>query len=187
MKSLVAPLSNNDVEEELSIAYTHAVCAAARMAFQVTGRHKDNRGVDGIISAYAPFGPNDGYLHAVDIDVQLKATKQQPSQTDTYFSYRIKTVAQYDLLRSDRWGTPRILVVMFLPKDSDDWLSHSPERLLLRRCAYWVSLHQAAPCTNKNESGQTIQLPKAQCLDVPNLRALCSLFSHRNFPPYQPL
>ncbi len=156
-----------------------------RLLAPLTGRHKDNRGVDGVISAFAPFGQNDGYLHSVDIDVQLKATKQQPAQTETHFSYRIKSVEQYDMLRSDRWGTPRILVVMFLPDNSDSWLSHSPERLLLRRCAYWVSLHQAGPCTNKNQSGQTIHLPKQQCLDVANLRALCSLFSHRNFPPYQ--
>ena len=155
------------------------------MAFQVTGRHKDNRGVDGLINAFGPFGPNDGYLESVDIDVQLKATKQQPKQTTTHFSYFLDSVAQYDVLRSDKWGTPRILVVLFLPEKREEWLLHDTNQLLLRRCAYWVSLHQATACSNK--SGQTIYLPKKQCLDASNLLALCSRLSHlpRNLPPYQ--
>lgn len=182
---LLAPLSDNDVEEEISIAYTHAVCASARMGFQVANRHKDNRGVDGLISVYAPFGPGDGYLESVDIDVQLKATKQQPKQTDTHFSDFLKPVSQYDVLRADKWGTPRLLIVLFLPDDISEWLLHSHEELLLRRCAYWVSLLGAPPCNN--QSGQTIQVPKTQCLNADNLRLLCSQFSHHRSqrPLYQ--
>lgn len=182
---LLAPLSTNDVEEEISIAYTHAVCASARMGFQVTNRHQDNRGVDGLISAYAPFGPNDGYLESVDIGVQLKATKKQPKETETHFSYFLDSVSQYDVLRSDKWGTTRILIVLFLPDDDTTWLHHSHEQLLMRRCAYWVSLLGAAPCGNK--SGQTVYLPKAQCLNADNLRSLCSHLSHpqRPRPLYQ--
>ena len=185
LSRLLAPLSDNDVEEEISIAYMHAVCASARMGFEVAGRHKDNRGVDGLLSAYAPFGPDDGYRESVDIHVQLKATKQQPKQTETHFSYFLDSVSQYDVLKSDKWGTPRILVVMFLPKNIEEWVDHSHERLLLQRCAYWISLLGAAPCGNK--SGQTVYLPKAQCLDAANLLSLCSHLSHpeRPRPLYQ--
>jgi hypothetical protein len=181
---LVSPLSDNDVEEELSIAYLHAVCAAARMSAQVAGRSKDNRGVDMDISAYGPFGPNDGYLSTVDIDVQLKATKQKPGlKKKTHFSYFLDSVSQYNILRSREWATPRILAVLFLPSDFGDWLGHSHDELLLRRCAYWVSLADAAPC--ENESGQTIYLPKAQCLNPQGLLTLCSRLSHRDIPTYE--
>lgn len=115
--ALLSPLTENDVEEELSIAYLHAVCAAAKAGFQAAARTSDNRGIDALIAAWGPFGPNDGILTEVDIKVQLKATKQSPDQTETHFSYFLDSVSQYDVLRSqEKLSTPRILVVMFLPR-----------------------------------------------------------------------
>lgn len=177
MASLISPLNDNDMEEELSIAYLHTACTSARLGMQVGTRTKDNRGVDATINAFGRFGPNDGYLSTVDIDVQLKATVQQPALIKgTHLSYFLKSVSQYDVLRSRGWGTPRILVVLFLPKNMEEWLGHSHEELLLRRCAYWVSLLDANACDN--ESGQTVYLPKKQCLSPQAMLDLCSSFSH---------
>lgn len=182
--SLLFSLSNNDVEEELSHAYLAAVCAWARMGVQKADRTKDNRGIDASISAFGPFGPNDGYLSTVNIDVQLKATASTTiAETETHYSYFVDSVSQYDVLRSRSYMTPRILVVLFLPHNFEEWIGHSHEQLLLRRCAYWVSLLGAEPCDNK--SGQTVYLPKNQSLSPLGLLDLCSQLSRLETPIYQ--
>jgi len=182
--SLLRPLSDNDVEEQMSLAYLCAVSGVTRMVMTHAVRGNDNRGIDAHIKAYGPFGPNDGHLKAVDIDIQLKATiKQPPLKKGTHFPYHLDSVSQYDTLRSDEWWTPRILVVLFLPPQMDDWLIHSHDELTMRRCAYWVSLLGAPPC--RNATGQTIYLPKEQCLNSQTLKPLCSRLSHRNVPRYQ--
>ena len=151
----------------------------------VTGatRLNDNRGVDAHLKAYGPFGPNDGKYKSVDIDIQLKATKKTFAETETHHSFWLDSVSQYNVLRADDHFTPRILVVLFLPPDSKDWLVHSDEELRMKRCAYWVSLLGAADC--QNETGQTIYLPKNQCLNTQTLKPLCARLSHRDVPLYQ--
>ncbi|HEX8464292.1 MAG TPA: DUF4365 domain-containing protein [Abditibacterium sp.] len=186
MASLISPLNDNDMEEQLSLAYLHMACTSACMGMEPASRTKDNRGVDATINAFGPFGSNDGYLKTVDIDVQLKATIKPPAlKKGTHFSYHLKSVSQYDVLRSRGWFTPRILIVLFLPPNKEQWLSHSHDELLLRRCAYWVSLLDAAACTNG--SGQTVYLPKSQCLNRQAMLDLCSSFSHGESkrPTYQ--
>lgn len=177
------PLSENDIEEQLSIAYVHAVCSHAKMCWETKGRLPDNRGIDGEIHAWKPFGPNDGYLKQVDLHVQLKATKKKVTQSKTHFSYPLASLGQYEQLREIEISTPRILVVLFLPPKCEDWLSHSPEQLLLKKCAYWVSLRGAA--TSSNSSGQTVYLPKNQPFNVESLRMLGSRLSRRDIPLYQ--
>lgn len=182
--AILSPLTPNDIEEELSIAYLHAVCAAAGAGLQCAPRAIDNRGIDAQITAWAPFGAGDGYRHEVDIKVQLKATKQVPVETADHFSYFLDSVPQYDVLRdTQKLSTPRILVVMFLPSVRAEWIDHSHEQLLLRKCAYWVSLRGGAPSVNR--TGQTIYLPKKQCLNPQALLSLCSVLSHPdNVPSY---
>ncbi len=181
--ALLRPLSDNDVEEQMSLAYLCAISGVSRMIVTGATRLNDNRGVDAHVRAYGPFGPNDGALRSVDIDIQLKATKKVFGESDTHHSFFLDSVDQYDVLRSDEWFTPRILVVLFLPPEPDDWLIHSEAELRLRRCAYWVSLLGAASCPNG--TGQTIYLPKNQCLNSQTLKPLCSQLSRRDVPTYQ--
>lgn len=174
------PLRDTDVEEQLSIAYLHAVCAHARMCKGDTTRLEDNAGIDAKITAWCPQQGDD--MEEVDIKVQLKATKGVPSETDTHFSYSLKK-EHYDQLRHPRVITPRILTVLFLPPSFDDWMAHSHDQLLLRRCAYWVSLKGAAP--SDNASSQTIYLPKDQPLNPQTLQNLALRLARRDIPLYQ--
>ncbi len=68
------PLSQQDIESELSYAYLHAVVSRAGMSCQVTNRHQDNRGIDATITAWP--SPEIGGNAEVDFKVQLKATIQ---------------------------------------------------------------------------------------------------------------
>ena len=177
------PLRDTDVEEQLSIAYLHAVCAHARMCKGDTTRLEDNAGIDAKVTAW--FSPDDSSDDAeeIDIKIQLKATIIEPVEQNGYYSYSLKK-SHYDTLRKVRLVSARLLVVMYLPPNFDEWLDHNHDRLALQRCAYWVSLRGAAP--SANPSSQTVYLPTNQPLNSGALRELAARCSRRDFPLYQP-
>ena len=174
-------LSPPNIESELSYAYLHAVASHAGMACSVGSRHEDNNGIDATLTAWGPF-TNGGYLTEVTIKVQLKATIAVPADDGTSFSYFLQGVSRYDDLRTETVSNARILVVLFLPADAQEWLHHTPEQLALRRCAYWQSL-RGAPVTS-NASGATVKLPKNQMFDAQGLKNLAAQLSHSDFPRY---
>ncbi len=75
---------------------------------------------------------------SVQLDLQLKSTARA-SVTDVGVSYDLEA-ENYRDLREPGVVCPRILVVLVLPADEADWLSQTPEELILRHCAYWLSL-----------------------------------------------
>lgn len=176
------PLSANNIESELSYAYLHAVAAKAGAGCEVGTRHDDSTGVDAKITGWGPF-PGGGYRNEVDIKIQLKATIKQPSESNGMLSYSLSGIQRYNDLRCETVSTPRILVVLFLPESPDDWLAHDDEALLLRKCAYWVSLRGADASTN--QSNQIVYMPKTQLFDPPGLVTLMSRLSRNDIPLYK--
>lgn len=177
----MGPLDPRDIESELSYAYLHAIASHAGVGCKWSTRHEDNRGIDAQLVAWGPFD-NGGYLREVSLHVQLKATVQVPADDGTHLSYFLQGTAQYDDLRADNYAIPRFLVVLFLPENSAHWLTHTPEQLAIKNCAYWVSL-AGAPGT-ENTSGVTVKIPKAQVLNAQGLRSICTRLSHRDIPQY---
>lgn len=94
-----SPLDTNDIESELSYAYLHAVASKAGVGCKISTRHEDNRGVDAQLTCWEQF-PNC-YREEIDLKIQLKATIQEPVQSDTHFSYFFKGAKQYDILREE--------------------------------------------------------------------------------------
>lgn len=174
-------LSDNDIESELSYAYLHAVASFSGASCQSASRHSDNRGIDAQVTAWGPF-PGGGIRQEIDLKVQLKATVATPSDTGSHLSYHLKDIERYDDLRQQTYSVPRILVVLFLPKDRVSWISSSEAELSLKKCAYWVSLAGAKKSSNK--SGVTVYLPKTQILTPESLSALFVDLSHGNYPQY---
>lgn len=151
------------------------------MACSGGNRHEDNNGIDATLTAWGPFN-NGGYLTEVDIKVQLKATVNVPTDDGVNLSYFLSGVNRYNDLRTKTIDAARILVVLFLPVDAQDWLSHSEDKLALRKCAYWQSL-RGAPTTT-NSSGETVYLPKSQMFNPQALTDLAARLSRRDFPLY---
>lgn len=174
-------LATTDIESELSYAYLHAVAAHAGMECQIKGRHSDNNGVDASITAW-PTPASDDALSEVSINIQLKATIDEPADDGVHLSYFLKGVSRYNDLRERTILVPRILVVLFLPKNGEEWLSHTPEQLTLKRCAYWLSLRDAPP--TGNDSGVTVKIPKAQIFTPQALTDLVIRVSRSDFPVY---
>jgi hypothetical protein len=78
--------------------------------------------------------------------VQLKSTTQAnvgPTHLPDDLS-----VVNYDDLRDPSPPVARILIVFVMPEDEILWLSQSPEELILRHCAYWLSLRGWPATTN---------------------------------------
>lgn len=169
-------LSKPNIESELSYAYLHAVVSKAGMACQVTGRHQDNNGVDAEITAWGPF-TNGGYIQEIDLKVQLKATIKTPADDGTSLSYFLEGIDRYNDLRTAAVTSHRILIVLFLPTNDQEWLSHNVDSLVMRRCAYWVSL-RGAPDT-VNGSGVTVKLPKSQIFNPDGLSDIAARLSRK--------
>lgn len=168
-------LSENNIKSELSYAYLHAVAAKAGFSCQEGSRHEDGIGVDAKIRVRERFG-SDSILTNFSIDIQLKATSTLPTEANGMYSYPLP-LKNYDELRSLETGAPQLLVVLFLPGDSNEWLVHSAERLICQRCAYTLSLWGAP--ASENETTQTVYLPVADVLSPAKLRELAARFSRQ--------
>jgi uncharacterized protein DUF4365 len=151
-------LSGQDREEALSRAYVQAVAAGA--GYVTATMDFDRDGVDLEIKAGGAMRPSIG--------LQLKSTVNLPDHGNGIFRFALKR-RNYDLLRIET-QMPRILVVLRLPKDEEKWLSISEDALILRHCAFWVSLANAVDVDN--ETSVTITNPSANRFTVDNLQNL---------------
>ncbi len=102
------------------------------------------------------------------LDIQLKATINLGEAQSGAFSYDLKR-RNYDLLRIST-QVPRLLVLLALPKNEGDWLNVSPDALILKRCAYWISL-SGQPETDK-KSTIRVKVPESQRFDPDALKLL---------------
>jgi hypothetical protein len=160
----------------LSYAYLHAVASRIRATCWISGRHPDNRGIDAELISWGPFD-NDATFEEVSLHVQLKATIGFSSETETHYSYFFKGTDQYNDLTKKTVSVPRILVVLHLHEEDLHWLNVKPEQLILKNCAYWVSLRGGAASTNK--TGETVYIPKTQLLTPDALKEIFSALSKR--------
>jgi hypothetical protein len=168
-------LTSQNIEAELSYAYLHAVASRGGIICERSGPSSDDVGVDAVLRVKGPLA-DDSLLTSFTVDVQLKATVAQPAAERGRFAFPLK-MKNYDELRSVRTIAPHLLVVLFLPGNPADWLTHSHECLVARRCAYWLSL-RGAPAS-ANETSQTIYIPMTNLLSVENLLGLMTRFSKR--------
>jgi hypothetical protein len=157
-------LTENDIKEELSYAYVHAVASLA--GFSCENVRKDRDSIDLHVCARGRLHP-ESRLMSPQIAIQVKASVLEPVP-DAAFDFRL-TLKNYDDLRQITM-IPRLLVVFAMPSSSDDWHSLSEEALVLRKCAYWRSL-RGAPAS-LNEKYQVIRVSREKVLTVDALRGL---------------
>ncbi len=159
MRSPDALLTDADEKERLSCVYAKAL--AARAGYQTFEPDLDRDSVDLRVQA-------GGGKHPA-LDLQLKATSCLGAARNGVFSFSI-SIKNYDDLRAET-QTPRLLVVLELPKDPTQWMTVTEEALILRRRAYWLSL-QSNQENNANQKTVTVHIPKQNVFDVDALRDL---------------
>lgn len=150
-------LTDNQRMELLSLSYIRAVAADA--GFQVTRPETDNDSIDGTLSS--------GSGRHAKIDFQAKATTQDLVRQDKiHFPLAVKNYEELSAFTR----VPRILIVLIMPRDQDQWLEVDPMELRLRRCAYWHSL-EGFPST-PNPSNVTVRIPMSHVFNQDELTRL---------------
>jgi hypothetical protein len=157
-------LSQEDIREQLSIAYLHAVSARAGYAWEPVRVDRD--GVDGRVCARGKI-VGGASVQSPSIGFQLKATSSLRKALDPIpFCLRRKN---YEDLRGVRWE-PRYLALLVLPTDPAQWLQSDDHELGLRHCMYWCSLEKEP--ANGNRRSTTVYVQRKNILDVNGLRTL---------------
>ncbi len=138
---LALPMSHR--QEALSRAYVRVIAAQAGVTCgdvaQDYGLDMYLRGIEEVNGEYRDTGPQ--------IDLQLKSTTRARVRADEV-AYDLEVPA-YNLLRLETVFRPCFLVLLVLPENEAFWLGQSVDQLILRRCAYGLSLRGAAPTTNQ--------------------------------------
>lgn len=176
-------LTEQNVEAELSYAYLHAIATRAEFGCSSAPRCLDDAGVDAQVNEDGRLLAADSIRTSFSLHVQLKATRVAPIEQEGRFSYSLP-IRRYDRLRETRLLTPRIMVVLYLPEDPEDWLRHSEDALVAKRCAYWVSLRGAPPSANTGH--QTVYVPRAQVFSVASLKEIMTRCSRDEELVYVP-
>jgi hypothetical protein len=145
-------------QEALCRAYVQAIAAQAGLLW---GKTEPDYGIDLSLRSVR-VQDNRRRDAGVQIDLQLKSTTRA-AVTDTEVRYDLEVQA-YNDLRDETCPCPRLLVVLVLPAEEADWLSQTAEELVLRHCAYWISLKGRPP--TKARSTTRIGIPLANVFSV---------------------
>ena len=146
-------------QEQFSIAWLYAIASVA--GYSIEHVKWDNDSVDAQIHQK---GEGEDFPIIDQISVQLKCT-YTASPKGGQITYLISR-KNYDDLKGKR-QTPRILILLQVPKGLENWLKHQDESILLKNCADWTSL---SGCSKTNNSSKVpVSIPVTQKLTVNSL------------------
>jgi len=145
--------------EQFANAFLLTVAAVA--GFSAAKPDVDNDSVDWTIASRLPRRPK--------IDIQMKTWDAEDARGNAIIHYGLKRKNYDDLILTDLF-TPRLLVLVLVPPDIRNWLELTPDQLVLRHCAYWVSL-AGHPATD-NETKIQVSVPRSNLLNVISLEGL---------------
>jgi hypothetical protein len=146
-------------KQAFSIAYARAVAAVA--GFTVSVPETDDDSID------LGFASGSGLIKRPRIEAQMKCSADDELRPSD-FSFPL-SLKNYDDLRADAL-VPRILVVVRVPPNPDEWLAMSEEQLCLSYCAYWHSLFGEPE--SLNSSGVSVRISRAQMFGPGELTAM---------------
>jgi hypothetical protein len=148
-------------KEQFSIAYVRAVAATARV--NVSRPEVDDDSVDIRFSIKSIEGAEVPPM----LEAQLKCSSaHDPGGESIRYPLKLKN---YNDLRGKHF-IPRVLIVVITPAAITDWLVQDEQQMVLRKCAYWVSL-EGMP-ERDNASKVTIHVPRAQRFSTNDLQKL---------------
>ncbi|MGP3948463.1 DUF4365 domain-containing protein [Streptomyces sp. 7N604] len=99
------------------------------------------------------------------IGVQVKCSRKA-KVSNSAVTHGLKSKYYNELAKpASDWSLPTFLVVVLVPKDADDWMDVSDERLALSRAAYWTCLHGQPQRRDLHEdSPVTVSVPRENLL-----------------------
>lgn len=129
---------DTNMMERFSLAYLEAV--ASQAGCWIADPRIDRNSVDGVL-----MGEVNGLPSAFGF--QAKSTSQDVLRGD-HISFRLP-MGDYNHLRLPA-RFQRILIVLRMPDETDDWLNQTDEELCMRHCAYWSSLSDEPEVSNRS-------------------------------------
>lgn len=151
-------------QEAFSGAYIRAICAVTGCSVEATTL--DNDKIDYLVKSRV----QGSQRNKPQIDIQVKCQMSGIASTEP-ISYPLD-LETYDSLRDTKVCIPRILVLVLVPANGDEWMSQTERELVLSHCGYWVSL-KGLP-DSKNLTSQTVHLPRANIFGPNALKAMMS-------------
>jgi hypothetical protein len=139
-------MTDQHIEEELSISYVSAVVAFAGRSYQTIAR---DYGVDGAIRQIDQY--NGKFIDIGTIfECQLKATINW-SEKGNEILYDMEADAYNKLIYKNSKSTvPCILILLCLPKDKAKWLQVDPHQLAIKECCYYQKI-EGDPTVNTSK------------------------------------
>lgn len=151
------------VGETLSKTYLQTIAARAGMECVI---HNPDYGVDATLQeiVYLDDKYRPGGFH---IDCQLKSTVDWELK-DGEIVYDLRGKNYNDIVLR-QGGSPFILVLLCLPRDTSKWVELNEEQLSIRKCCYWTKL--TGPPV-KDDSTKRIFIPCERLVTPDALRDL---------------
>lgn len=157
-------LTENQRKEELSVGYLHVI--SAHVGFSCEKLRIDMDSIDVVVNANG-YLADDSTIYSPEIKMQLKASSNiVPNGNYIPFPLPIKN---YNDLRN-RSTSPRLLVLLLLPENQHEWVLHSIDELVIKKCVYWLNLY-GMPQSN-NQTSVTVQIPVNNVLSPASLHEL---------------
>ncbi len=150
-------LTDNQRKAEMSYAYVSALAARAGYTLQ-RGPDPDTDSVDATIRSGSP--------NRDVIDLQLKTTAVPDEKSDG-LHFRLKRKNYNDMVMPRT--VPLLLVVLELPSNESEWMDCTPERLIIRKCGWWLSL-AGRDCVDAES--RTVVIPRSQRIGSSGLAPL---------------
>lgn len=148
----------NAQKEQFSVAFVYAVSSIAGCS--LSKPLPDDDSIDWTLAKRLSRRPR--------LDIQLKCTAGDDGSGDEV-SFPLKRKNYDDLIVTDLIS-PRVLVLITVPTDIQDWMQCTPSELALRHRAHWVSL-RGWPATT-NTTSVTVNIPRKNVFDPSALNAI---------------
>jgi len=102
------------------------------------------------------------------LDVQMKSTIKA-ARSGPIIRYPLRRKNYDDLIMTELLA-PRILILVMVPVELQEWIDMSAQRMVLRHCAYWLSL--AGEPISGNDFSINVSVPRANIFTVDALRGM---------------
>jgi hypothetical protein len=145
-----------DLMEAFQESYVRGVAAAAGCV--IVGKPEIDEGVDVMLSHFADIHLKDKFAY---LQIQMKATTDGLVEEGQFIKTTLRN-DRYNLFRNDEPSIHRIVVILHIPEDQQDWLRVGEAALLLHHHAYWVSIEGRPASTAERV---TVKAPTNQIFD----------------------
>ena len=149
-------------KEELSISYLNALCAVQGIAME--RRKHDNDGIDFNLHKEI-ICKDDISKFRAQFDVQLKASSSGYTEYENHYAYAIDMKIFNDLRRPAT--VKPYIFLLILPKEEQEWLIHTIDELMIKKCMFWLDLLELPP--SDNTSNITLHFPKENVVTLEQL------------------